>query len=95
MGVWLPPLVLLMKDQLKAQALGHDSGGHDFMLQLPLVLLLFSIGNATSEERKVDRKNERKTNERKKEGPFVMKAWAPPFDVGFFLLATSGYLRLV
>lgn len=34
-------------------------------------------------------------NERKREGPFVMKAWAPPFDVGFFLLATSGYLRLV
>jgi hypothetical protein len=56
---------------------------------------LFGIGNAASEERKADRKNERKTNERKREGPFVMKAWALPFDVGFFLLATSSYLRLV
>jgi hypothetical protein len=37
-------------------------------------------------------KNERKKNERKREGPFVMKAWAPPFDVVFFFLATSGYL---
>ncbi len=54
------------------------------------MLLLFGIGNATSEERKGDRENERK-----REGPFVMKAWAPPFDVVFFLLATSGYLGLV
>jgi len=29
-------------------------------------------------------KNERKKNERKREGPFVMKAWAPPFDVVSF-----------